>query len=287
VKDAQRHGVRFRPVDVTRSDHPCTLEDGEVRLGFLYVRGLREEAGRRIVAERASGPFASLQDFVDRTGLRRDEQRALAEVGALNAFGLTRRSALWQVERAGRPRGPLLKQAGIADEDAAPSPLAEMTFPERLTTDLLGTGLTVGPHPMVLYRDELASRGVRRAAELAALPDGSRVKVAGAVTCRQRPGTAKGFLFLTLEDETGLANVTVRPDLFARRKTVLVESGVLEIDGILQNLEGTSVRALEVRSLGIAPVPESRDFHCQPEAVGAADSGARALAACRGSRRKR
>jgi error-prone DNA polymerase len=156
----------------------------------------------------------------------------------------------------------LLKQADADDVVVGdPSPLPEMTFPERLSTDLLGTGLTVGPHPMILYREELRARGVRRATDLAALPDGSRVKVAGAVTCRQRPGTAKGFLFLTLEDETGLANVTVRPDLFARRKTVLIESGVLEIDGIVQNREGTSVRALDVRALGIAPVPESRDFH--------------------------
>jgi error-prone DNA polymerase len=135
-----------------------------------------------------------------------------------------------------------------------------MAFADRLASDLVGTGLTVGPHPMVLYRDALRARGVRRAAELAALPDGSRVRVAGAVTCRQRPGTAKGFLFLTLEDETGLANVTVRPDLFARRKAVLVESGALEVEGILQNEEGTSVRALEVRPLDVAPVPESRDF---------------------------
>ena len=107
VKDAQRHGVRFRPVDVTRSGRFCALEEGEVRLGLGYVRGLRAEAAERIEAERALRPFASLQDFVDRTGLRRDEQRNLAEVGALNAFGLTRRSALWQVEKAGRPRGPL------------------------------------------------------------------------------------------------------------------------------------------------------------------------------------
>ena len=113
VKDAQRHGVRFRPVDVTRSGRFCTLEEGEVRLGLGYVRGLRAEAAERIEAERALRPFASLQDFVDRTGLRRDEQRNLAEVGALNAFGLTRRSALWQVEKAGRPRGPLFCAAVI------------------------------------------------------------------------------------------------------------------------------------------------------------------------------
>ncbi len=261
VKDSQRHGVSFRPVDVTRSGWDCALEDGDVRLGLRYVTGLRSEAGERIEAARSEAPFVSLQDFVDRSSLRHDERQRLAEIGALNAFGLTRRSALWQVERAGRPRGPLLKKADTDEGIDGSSPLPEMTFPERLSTDLLGTGLTVGPHPMILYRDELRARGVRRATDLAALPDGSRVKVAGAVTCRQRPGTAKGFLFLTLEDETGLANVTVRPDLFARRKRVLVESGVLEVEGIVQNREGTSVRALDVRALGIAPVPESRDFH--------------------------
>jgi error-prone DNA polymerase len=257
VKDAQRHGVSFRPVDVTHSAWDCVLEESDVRLGLRYVTGLRSEAGERIVAQRAVAPYASLQDFADRARLRRDELQRLAEVGALNAFGLTRRSALWQVERAARPRGPLLRDA---DRDDGPSPLPEMAFADRLASDLVGTGLTVGPHPMVLYRDALRARGVRRAAELAALPDGSRVRVAGAVTCRQRPGTAKGFLFLTLEDETGLANVTVRPDLFARRKAVLVESGALEVEGILQNEEGTSVRALEVRPLDVAPVPESRDF---------------------------
>src|SRR5262249_26532759 len=146
------------------------------------------------------------QELVDRCGLRRDELRTLAEVGALNAFGLTRRSALWQVEQASRPRGPLLREADPLPEA---SPLPEMTLPERMRSDLLGTGVTVGPHPMALYRPGLAARGVARAADVARLPDGRRATVAGAVVCRQRPGTAAGFLFLTLEDETGLVNVIV------------------------------------------------------------------------------
>ena len=259
VKDAQRHGVCFRPVDVTRSGWDCALEEDAVRLGLRYVAGLRAEAGQRIEAERGLRPFASLQELADRCGLRRDELRTLAEVGALNALGLTRRSALWQVERAARPRGPLLRQA---DAEPGPSPLDEMTLPERMRSDLVGTGVTVGPHPMVLYRPGLAARGVRRAVDLLRLEDGRRVSVAGAVVCRQRPGTAKGFLFLTLEDETGLVNVTVRPDLFERRHGVLVGHGVLEIEGVLQAEEGISVRALEVRPLGTAPIaPPSRDFH--------------------------
>jgi error-prone DNA polymerase len=255
VKDAQRHGVSFRPVDVTRSGWDCALEDDGVRLGLRYVAGLRCEAGKRIEAE--GGRFASLQELVDRCSLRRDELRMLAEVGALNAFGLTRRSALWQVEQAARPRGPLLREADAAP---GPSPLAEMTLPERMQSDLLGTGVTVGPHPMALYREGLRARGVRRAVDLKHLEDGRRVTVAGAVICRQRPGTARGFLFLTLEDETGLVNVTVRPDLFEARHGVLVASGVLEVEGILQAEEGISVRALEVRPLGAALTP-SRDFH--------------------------
>ncbi|HYN01386.1 MAG TPA: error-prone DNA polymerase [Vicinamibacteria bacterium] len=265
VKDAQRHGVRFRPVDVTRSGCFCGLEEGEVRLGLGYVRGLRGEAAERIEGERALRPFASLQDFVDRTGLRRDEQRNLAEVGALNAFGLTRRSALWQVEKG--PRGALFRDVAPRDLRNAPggagdSPLPEMAFPERLASDLAGTGLTVGPHPVSLYRAELHERGVRRAVELPRLADGERVRVAGAVICRQRPGTAAGFLFLTLEDETGLVNVIVRPDLFHREHAVLVGEAVLEVDGVLQATDGLSVRAFAVRkALAGVPATPARNFH--------------------------
>jgi len=259
VKDAQRHGVRFRTVDVTRSGRFCALEQSEVRLGLAYVRGLRAEAAERIEGERARAPFVSLQDFVDRTGLRKDEQRMLADVGALNAFGLTRRSALWQAEKAGRPRGPLFRDV---EPEREPSPVPEMDFEERLASDLAGTGLTVGPHPVSLYRRELWERGVRRADELPRLADGERVRVAGSVICRQRPGTAAGFLFLTLEDETGLVNVIVRPDLFRRERGVLVGASFLEIDGVLQASDGLSLRAVAVReALAGAPATPAREFH--------------------------
>ena len=270
VKDAQRHGVRFRPVDVTCSGFDCTLEDDGVRLGLRYVRGLRAEAARRIAVERERAPFASLQDFVDRSGLRRDEQRALAEAGALNAFGLTRRSALWQVEKAGRPRGPLLRDEEPDDE---PSPVPEMDLGERLSSDLLRTGVTVGTHPVRLHRDAFDARGVLRASDLPGRHDGERVRVAGAVICRQRPGTAAGFLFLTLEDETGLVNVIVRPDLFKSERAVLVAEPLLEVDGVLQATDGLSVRAVARaagagRRAGAAgtPVPLGRPLRatCAP-----------------------
>jgi error-prone DNA polymerase len=184
----------------------------------------------------------------------------LAEVGAMNAFGLTRRSALWQVEKAGRPRGPLFRT--VEDPERGVSPLPDMTLAERLGSDLRGTSLTAGPHPLALFRETLRARGVRRAIDLPGLPDGSHVRVAGSVICRQRPGTAKGFMFLTLEDETGLVNVIVQPDLFARDHAVLVSPHVLEIDGVIQTREGISVRALRARPAAVGDFPiESRDFH--------------------------
>jgi error-prone DNA polymerase len=229
-----------------------------VRLGLRYVRGLRVEAGRRIAVERERAPFASLQDFVDRSGLRRDEQRALAEAGALNAFGLTRRSALWQVEKAGRPRGPLLRDE---EPDETPSPVPEMGLGERLSSDLLRTGVTVGSHPVRLHRGAFDARGVLRASDLPGRHDGERVRVAGAVICRQRPGTAAGFMFLTLEDETGLVNVIVRPDLFKSERALLVAEPLLEVDGVLQATDGLSVRAHAVRAaLADVPVPPARQF---------------------------
>jgi error-prone DNA polymerase len=269
VKDAQRHGVRFRPADVTRSLWDCALEEGEVRLGLRCVGGVRKAAGEAIVRERARAGFRSLQDLVDRCAIHRDELQWMAEAGALNAFGLTRRSALWQVEKAVRPRGELF-EAGpgqtATDENAEDgsdaSPLPEMTVAERLHTDVARTGLTVGPHPLSLYREMLAARGVRRAFELPRLENGRAVRVAGAVICRQRPGTAKGFVFLTLEDETGLVNIIVQPDLYERRLEAVVRSPVLEIDGVLQVDGALSVKAHDVRAVDLPRVHTgSRDFH--------------------------
>jgi error-prone DNA polymerase len=247
--------------------------------------------------------FGSLDDLVARTALRRDEVVTLADIGALNAFGYDRRSALWQAERAVRPSGELFDEAGWAgqagwarDESACghvergpgqpersigvssrwgwgPSaseekvdacPLKPMTEAERLVADYAGTGLTVGRHPMALRREELAMRGVLRASDLRAARQGRRVRVAGMVITRQRPGTAKGFVFLTLEDETGVANIIVRPDLFARDRLTIVEEPFLIVDGVLQNQDGvTSVRAEQVLGLkgGIAGTDLEFDAH--------------------------
>ena len=170
------------------------------------------------------------------------------------------RSTARRIPRAAKPRGPLLADA---DEGAAPaSPLRDMTLQERLASDVKGMGVTVGPHPLILQRPALASRGILRASDLPRMADGSRVTVAGAVICRQRPGTAKGFMFLTLEDETGLVNIIVRPDQFEKWKQVLVSAPVLEVHGFLQSQEGMAVRALRARPVETAQaVSRSRDFH--------------------------
>ncbi len=296
VKDAQRHGIRFAPIDVQHSQWPCVIQDdGVVRLGLRYVKGLREEAGRRIERQalgarhqalgtprqalgstapwpsaQCPGParFSSLDDLVLRAALRQDELRTLAEAGALASFGGDRRTALWQAERAGRPAGPLLGDGG--DEEGEPptsararSPLAPMSLTERVQADYDGTGLTIGPHPMALVRASLATRGVLRAAELPRARAGRRVRVAGAVVVRQRPGTAKGFVFLSIEDETGLANVIVTPSVFEANKRTIVDEPYLIVEGPLQNQDGAvSVKADRIDALRYEGISAfSRDFY--------------------------
>ena len=385
VKDAQRHGVSFLPIDVQSSDWECRVEaDGRVRLGLMYVTGLRKETGRAIAearepwsairgprsagpvgasstnairqsgvrgsagprgasrtnevefggaaadrcpkcgnedqsmledtqeggrfcnvcahqwgekhshvattseapgrrtadrgrADRGKARFTSIEDLIARTGIRKDELTTLAEIGALNAFGHDRRSALWQIERAARPAGELFAGEDVEDGPAANadtgpraapasparSPLQPMTPSERLMSDYSGSGLTIGPHPLALRRMELALRGILRAIDLPHGRHGRRVRVAGAVITRQRPGTAKGFVFLTLEDETGIANIIVRPDLFTDQGSTIVGAPYLMVEGILQIQEGvTSVKAERVVSLADAgPDPQARDFH--------------------------
>jgi error-prone DNA polymerase len=263
VKDAQRHGLRVLPIDVTKSDWPCTVDDPKrLRMGLRYVRGLREEAGRAIVAARSTSPFISIEDLVARVPeVRKDELRALARIGALNFINdVRRRDAMWDAERARRPVGPLLD---AVQQIEGPSPLRQMTVKERLHADFSGTGLTVGRHPMAYYRPEMDTLGVCTALELHHMRDGQLVRVAGAVIVRQRPGTAHGFVFLSLEDETGVANIIVEPKMFERYKETLVRSPFLLIHGTLQNQQGSvSVKAGKVEAIDVNAIPvPSHDFH--------------------------
>ena len=204
--------------------------------------------------------FGSLDDFIARTGVHREELTTLAEVGALNAFGYDRRAALWQIEKAVKKAGVLFKRSG---EKSAASPLPTMTPVERVVADYKGTSLTIGPHSMSFRRQELAMLGVLRAADLPRVRHGRRVRVAGAVIARQRPRTAKGFVFLTLEDETGFLNIIIRPPLFTEQKMIILEQPFLLIDGRLQIQDGvTSVKARRCQGLWMAgPDVESSDFY--------------------------
>ncbi|MBZ5631251.1 MAG: hypothetical protein LAO06_20550, partial [Acidobacteriia bacterium] len=268
---------------------PSTV-DVSVRLGLRYLRGLRQDAARALLREREKRPFDSITDLARRVPeLRRTELETLAEIGALNSIGenlvigrsgdrvienlsqitgspdhritrFHRRDALWQVAGASRGEGPLLRD--IPEPDA-PSPLQPMDREERLVADFRGTGLTVGPHPMAYRRAELKAQGIRTAAELEKIPHGRFVRAAGCVIARQRPGTARGFVFLSLEDETGIANAIVTPDLFERHRLLLVGEKFLLIEGVLQNLDNViSVKAERVLPLPVTEAEtKSHDFH--------------------------
>jgi error-prone DNA polymerase len=211
---------------------------------------------------RPIGRFRSIEDVVQRTGLRRDELTTLADIGALNAFTDERRSALWQVERAVRPAGELFAGEDGSRERSERSPLRPMEDDERLQADYAGMGLTIGPHPMALRRAEMSLRGVLRACDLPHAKDGRRVRVAGMVITRQRPGTAKGFVFLTLEDETGISNVIIRPDLFDRQRMIVIRQPFLIVDGVLQHQDGVlSVRAERVEGMSGGASVDAHDFY--------------------------
>ncbi len=273
VKDAERHGVVMAPIDVTRSDWRCTISmpsppsggegQGEgafaLRLGLKYVTGLRAETGARIERERAIRPFASIADFTARAAPHRRELDALAYAGAFAAFGMGRRAALWQAAAVERdPRGLF---AGV-EPAAGAVPLAGMDAMSETRADYAATGLTIGPHLMAHMREKLRSSGVLAAAELAEATHGAWVKTAGAVIVRQRPGTAKGFFFLTLEDETGISNAIVVPDLFQANRTLLHNAAILMVEGVLQKQDGVvAIRARRFKELRLAaPLPPSHDF---------------------------
>ncbi|MBZ5679961.1 MAG: error-prone DNA polymerase [Acidobacteriia bacterium] len=282
------------PAKDGRDAHPTAGGTPALRLGLRYVKGMREQAAQALVRERNRALFTSIHDLTHRVPeLRKDELTTLAEIGALNAVAqwpvvskplvipsertrgteesrysvlgtrnsrLHRRDALWQVERAVRVSGPLLDDLPEPD---APSPLKPMNHEERLVADFHGTGLTVGPHPMAYRRAWLNAMGIRRAIELRDIPSGKRLRIGGCVITRQRPGTAKGFVFVSLEDETGVANAIITPDLFHRNRLLLASERFLAIEGILQNQDNViSVKAERVSPLFVTRAETvSHDFH--------------------------
>ena len=269
VKDAQRHGLRVKPVDVTCSDWNCTLEpepEGAyaLRLGLRYVRGLRVNVAGELERVRALRPFASIEEFVRRVpALSQAELDILAETGALNSLGdeVHRRDALWQVSRAGRQAGPLLSE--LDHDEEKHSPLQAMSPEERLVADYAGTGVTVGRHPMAHCRTQLRQMGILRASDLKLLRHGVSARVAGCVIARQRPGTAHGFIFLSLEDESGITNAIVDPDLYEANRSLVTYGKVLLIQGTLHNVDKViHIRSKHIEGLNITEAPMvSHDFH--------------------------
>ncbi|MFL5305469.1 MAG: DNA polymerase III subunit alpha [Polyangia bacterium] len=262
VNDAVRHCVTVRPIDVTISGWLADLEDAgqALRLGLRSVAGLREVVGKRIENARATGPFTSLADFARRSGADEGELDRLAEIGALAALGGTRRTSLWQIDALGRSGELFLGK----DDTQAGSPLPEMTADEEMAADFAGTHLSIGPHPVSFARADLARRGVACAADLATIHHGRRARVGGIVIVRQRPGTAKGFVFLTVEDETGFANAIVTPQLFERDRQIILGANALIIAGVVQNVDGVvSIKADGFEPLGGKPaaIDVSHDFH--------------------------
>ncbi len=259
IQDARRHGLKVKPVCVQRSAWKCTVEgENTMRIGLSYVHGLREARVRAMLEQRAERPFASIEDFISRTTFTAAERRALASVGAFHLLAPHRRAALWQIEAAWSADESLLLGAGLLEEA---SPLAPMTAEERVQADFGGLSLTVGEHPMTLVRERVPDAW--RAAELPLGRDGDRVRIAGSVICRQRPGTAKGFVFVSLEDETGIANAVVTPDLFEARRMVINEESSLSIVGRLQIQNHViHVRAEKIDALRLDELPAqaSHDF---------------------------
>jgi error-prone DNA polymerase len=271
VKDAQRHGLRVKPVDVQRSDACCTVEhepDGSrsLRLGLNYVRGLRAETAAAVVEARVQGGgFSSVEDLTRRVPvLNRSDLAQLARIGALNWLDGVghRRDAIWQIEQVSRAVGPLLKQVAGA-EAAGASPLKRMHVEERLVADYSGTGLTTGHHPMTYRRAELRQMGVLSASELRQHVDGMYVCAAGAVIARQRPGTALGFIFLSMEDETGISNVIIHPELYEQDRRIVTSGKFLKVYGRLQNQDGVvHVKAERLEHLNVPSIAmQSHDFH--------------------------
>jgi error-prone DNA polymerase len=290
VKDARRHGIKVKPVCVAKSEWNCTvIADATIRLGFCVVNGLQREHAEDFLRERNERSFSSLEDFRKRAALvTKDELRCLANLGALNCFAEHRRAAMWKVEETPHDdllakideRGHPERNRGIrrrnhssfATERLGPSrsgvlarddsPLTPMTLPERVRADYQTMDLTVGPHPMKLVREQLPN--VWRAIDLPQAKHGSSIRIAGNVICRQRPGTAKGFVFISLEDETGVSNAIVTPDLFEESRLLITEEPFLVIEGEVQNTDNVVL----IKAEKIGPLTsealvgsDSHDFH--------------------------
>lgn len=261
VADARKHGVRVLPIDVNFSHWDCTLEASALRLGLRMVSGLARTAADAVAGARADGPFTSFENFARRTGLRSGALKTLSRADAFGSLGLGRRAALWQSLPSREPV-PLFDEVESEEPAANLPPTEEL---QEVLDDYGSTGLSLRRHPMAFFRSFLDTLGVTPAGTLASLPTGRKLRVAGVVLLRQRPGTANGITFVTLEDETGMVNLIIRREVWERHRKVARTAGVLLAHGHLQNeadvihvlvtrLEDLSAHLRDLRS-------HSRDFH--------------------------
>ena len=269
VADARRHGVVVLPPDANASVYECTSESiagggYALRIGLSQVRGIGEKHREPLNAERARGPYRDLRDFVLRTQLAKDILEALAAVDAFACFGYSRRDAVWEVQRLGDlPRVGALERGMTVDEQQVALPMMQPI--EEAAADFWGLSLSTRYQAIQFCREELDKRHVHRASDLPSLPHRLVLKVAGVVTTRQRPGTAKGYVFTTMEDETGLVNVIIRPDIYERYRAVARDEPAVVVEGVLQKQEGTiNVLARKFWKLNLGRFEDSltsRDFH--------------------------
>lgn len=258
VQDAKLHGIRILPVCVVESDEGCKpINDSCIRLGLIQLNGIKRASCKKLVELRKQSPWQSLKDFLLRSDLPKKERRVLAKAGALKKLTEHRRSALWEVEKEWT-EDPLSTRM----EEETASPLAMMTPRERLTADYQTASLTIGPHPMHLIRSKLAD--VCLAADLPSRIHDDPIIIAGMVICRQRPGTANGHVFVSLEDESGIANAFVHSDLFEKRRLTITQEPFLKIRGRLQIVDDViTIYAFAVEALRFETdlAASSHDFH--------------------------
>ena len=263
VADARAHDVEVQAVDVNVSQWDCQAVDKTLRLGLRLVRGLVRSAAERIVDCRREGPFVSIEDLACRSGLSRQILKRLSRADVFGSVGVARRQALWQVLPQRRPE-PLWDDPGKEKSSHPEVCLPEMTLSEEVVADYRAQGLSLKGHPLSCLREDLRRLGVVTNAILPRCTNGARISVAGIVLLRQRPSSARGITFVTLEDETGLANLIVKQDVWERCYQAARTARVMLATGTLQNQQGVihvqADRLLDLSESLAEITTSSRDF---------------------------
>jgi len=270
INDAKRHDVGIMPLDINRSHYSCTVESGRIRLGFRYVKGVGEATSIKIIEELQRGAFRSLEDFYLRTRPSREAVENLVLAGGFDGFGLSKRRLLWDL-------GLIMKQQPgelLLAIDKPEVSLPQMTQIEETAAEYRAQGLSSRYHPMQVLRQRISRDGVLKSSEIGSLLSGTRLRTAGYVVARQRPATAKGMVFLTLEDETGLTNVIIKPQVYARYRQVIGLEPLVMVEGKLQKKDGiANVLAERFSSLRQEAQRQRSQYPSPPDPAGSPGTG--------------